>query len=869
LKTITRDDTGKAILQFQSEDGAKEIPYPEFNINELAPSTDERSYLHNYGAYAFEGGTGPEAYLSDANKTLNMSKPIRTLSKFQIGQHYWVAQQGYYFHSYYLGKEVPETRARVKAIHWLDCMNPDKNRRYKNKFLKAIPGYMYKVEALDNKPLLCLLQMNIEKTIDFSEYMKHDTKRIPYKDRVDSVFEEYNYLHMSDVYLFYDPDASKYHTVLRGGLTEYAGPSTLAVERKNGKIHIQSAKIRSMCYYAFKRIQDKPESVISLIKSNDIPFAEIIETNIGNLSALQALNKIEFLNENINLILQHNNSENQTELIKKQESLIKQICIKNASLDEETILNNITQLSKPSEFHIGDIVAELALNATAHITNAEGASSEFINEGRFTSQNKEQFHKMISETVKRLESDSNSQFQHGGQAGGVFENNGTLQWLNPQNWYHPYLEWNASTKADVTIVSAIADKFPGMGLQEQVNISNNIFTKVLMHHMTQDKSFNEQFISNMNNAGKDKKSVAKHVGQETRKLYAIIWNSLPTKWVQNLFSRMTKKVDSNNVVVGTVTNVATAFAVAATSGYLTVGVGVAIVGTPLVILGASFAFAYAAQHRAAWAARIESQKQVINAACFKIIEGLHEADNYVTKNGPLPNENKQKYNKINQIALITPNEGKQEEMENFINSNMLDVISTVQNIVQQVEQVDEQSRLMLKKYKELKDTKPPLSQDEIKSEFMKTYTENEFYGTEIRAKNIDDAAKKTEALANEGASASAASALPAASVLPPSALPAVSTSPAASVAQALADRDIKSATINKIKSVYYERTSSDEVCYEGWKPSQFTKSGKSIKICYKAAPPQNAGAKIGKKRFNKTRGKKQNKMRKTRNRRNQ
>ena len=383
LKGIKRDSSGKAILQFQSEDGATELPYPEFNINELAPSTDERSYLYNYGAYAFEGGTGPEAYLSDQNKTLNMTKPIRALSKFQVGQRYWVAQQGYYFHSYYLGKEVPETKDRVKAIHWLDCMNPEKNRRYKKKFLKAIPGYMYKIEALDNKSLLCLLQINIDQTTNYTEYMKHDTKKAPYKDRVDSIFEERLYNHKSDVYMFLDMDTSKHYLVARGGITEFveAWRGRLPTKDAKGKVlhdnkgeaiygapSADTAKIRRLCYYALETIVNSPNVMINLVEGTEMAYSEFLEQNIKKMDDLQVLNKLELLDKGINVFAGSSIKDDET--VKSEfDVLINEITTENAKLSPEEITEKIIKLKEEKDMLSENISASAIEFAKNHLNN--------------------------------------------------------------------------------------------------------------------------------------------------------------------------------------------------------------------------------------------------------------------------------------------------------------------------------------------------------------------------------------------------------------------------------------------------------------------------------------------------------------------
>lgn len=635
------DPSGVTLLKFKTSGGnPREVRYPEFDVSTLAPAEENDSYRHDYGMYAFEGGTGPEAYVSDASKNLDMTqKPIRTASALQIGQYYWIAQQGYYFNSYYLAKDVPETKSRVKAVKYLDC-KANKSENYKYKFPKAIPGYLYKVESLDNKPLLCLIQMNINNDIDYTEYMRRNTSDELFWDRIHSVYEEKYYYNNADVYLFYDQEESKFYSVARGGLTEFVGPSLLAAERANGQNAVSTSKIRSMCYYAFKRAREHPERIIQQVQFTDMPCAEFIEDDISKLSPVQTLNRIQMISETLTAALDPEN-EHKTDAEREEiyDAISQKIIEKNQTLSDEDIVANIKSILTPAEEDIKSLAADAAVNAISTLGDKPLNATEMAAAKDVLIQSYDNIEKGVVD------------ISDGQQGGG---------WYITDKFFFPYynrlIDTTVPADPPAALQGLLADVLkdvPNFNSTEVLNLSIIIYKKVVDYHLKQDVKFKEQFMKRLNEGdGKTKGSLSVIAWENAKASLPDILEQVGIKDFKNGVSYAATAAYAATVGA----TISAAWAVGWGSTALAVG---GTIGVPLVIGVGSFAIFYWLAGRSAVLKRLEQQQKVIAQTCKSMVERIKTSLTPATPGSEI-------ITSINSMNMTNPNNSIKKNYSNAV-----------------------------------------------------------------------------------------------------------------------------------------------------------------------------------------------------------
>ena len=172
------------------------------------------------------------------------------------------------------------------AFRWLDCEGAG-HPEYKEKYTKAVPGYLYHVEERGGA-CVCVKALVVNDETNYGELMTHsdaNAENAGFAGKLEKYFTELSYLHKADSYLFMDPRKQTLFTILRGGLGDFMGPH---MRGSGNAAAVNSAYTESLLAKATALYTANPR-VESLIDGGDLPFSEVFENDWDSLTPQELL----------------------------------------------------------------------------------------------------------------------------------------------------------------------------------------------------------------------------------------------------------------------------------------------------------------------------------------------------------------------------------------------------------------------------------------------------------------------------------------------------------------------------------------------------------------------------------------------------
>jgi hypothetical protein len=457
---------------------------------------------------------------------------------------------------------------------------------------------------------------------------------------------------------------------------------------------------------------------------------------------LQTLNRIESLFASMETVLNKKGDLNDKDKKGLHETFI-HIVDNNSQLTEEQIGDKIKKaLSKPKE-DITEFTASLAIETTIELAKHKNATDEQKREAEQLSI-PENFNKVKEAMASTLSQETNVD---GLQKGGADDKYAFYNFFfagGSNNIFdrHYALNYDANSPVPSEVKNAIEEAFPEISYENKTNLGTLIFQKVVLNFLKTDKSIRNEFINNLRGGlGKDTKSLWKTVLGVTSRYSSILYNQFPEKYRARI-GTLSQGTAAATVAFKVAQSMYIAYRTYGVASALAAGAGT--VALPASIVVAVGALSYIAIARAAYAKRLEKEKEIILKSCIEIIKKAgpsKDVQGSIQKYG-------QDLNAAN--AQIVDDFVKQfhpdvvdweaaKEAGEFCAEQMNDVANIAWRVIDQVGSLDDKMKAADDLYKRL--LQENNYQDNIKQAFKSArYTEQEYAEAKARVeKHIKEA----------------------------------------------------------------------------------------------------------------------------------